>query len=67
MLKYDNQKFVRFTGFAKGNNKELTEYYSLNIGDVYRVERHLPSINSLTIINKENQGVLVTFNEVELT
>lgn len=66
MLKYDNQKFVRFTGFAKGNNKELTEYYSLNIGDVYRVEIHLPSINSLIIINKENQGVLVTFNEVEL-
>lgn len=66
MLKYDNQKFVRFTGFAKGNNKELTEYYSLYIGDVYRVERHLPSINSLIIINKENQGVLVTLNEVEL-
>lgn len=37
MLKYDGQKMVRFTGFDKGNNRELTEYYSLNIGDVYRV------------------------------
>lgn len=66
MLKYDSQKMVRFTGFAKGNNRELTEYYSLNIGDVYRVEIFLASINALIIINKENQGVLVTFNEVEL-
>ena len=66
MLKYDGQGMVRFTGFAKGNNRELTEYYSLDTGDVYRVERCLPSINAFIIINKENQGVLVTFNEVEL-
>ena len=66
MLKYDGQRMVRFTGFAKGNNRELTEYFSLDIGDAYRVERYLPSINAFIIINKENQGVLVTFNEVEL-
>lgn len=66
MLKYDGQEYVRFTGFARGNNNELTKYYSLDIGDVYRVEKYLPSINAFIIINKENQGVLVTFNEVEL-
>lgn len=66
MLKYDGQRMVRFTGFAKGDNRELTEYYKLDIGGVYRVEICLPSINSLMIINKENQVVLVTFNEVEL-